>query len=117
MVPVAQDTPIDEMIEFALEELLAGSDGRRRALVRRLCLRWPDVPALSVGFALTSAASLIEDNFRHDGVNVGSGPLVYKLAALLAADIYAVEAIGHSPAKARDLLHFWRRVDPYFLEL
>lgn len=105
------------MVEFALEELLSGSDSRRRALVRRICLRWPSVPALSVAFAITSAASMIEDNFEPNGDSDKLGPLTYKLAALLAADIYAVESMGHVPATARDLLHFWRRVDRYFLDL
>ncbi len=112
-----QDTPIDEMIEFALEELLAGSDERRRALVRKMCLRWPSVPALSVVFAITSAASMIEDNLSRDGTTDKLRNMAFKLAAVLAADTYAVERLGHNPARARDLMHFWRRVDPYFLEL
>lgn len=112
-----QPTPIDEMIEFVLEELVTGSDARRRALVRKLCMEWPSVPALSVCFAITSAASLVEDNLGRNGVDETLGPWVYKMTALLAADVYAVESMGHAPAKARDLLHFWRRVDPYFLEL
>jgi len=112
-----RDTPIDEMIEFALEELLAGSDTRRRGLVRSLCLRWPEEPALAVVFALTSAASMLEDNVRPDEPTAGSGPAAYKLAAVLAADIFALESMGQVPAKAHDLLHFWRRVDRYFLDL
>ncbi len=114
---VMRDAPIDEMIEFALEELLAGDDGRRRALVRQMCLRWPAAPALSVVFAITSAASMIEDNLSRDDATDRLRALAFKLAAVLAADTYAVERLGHNPARARDLMHFWRRVDPYFLEL
>jgi len=40
----------------------------------------------------------------------------FRMAALVAADVLAVEAMGKRPAKARDLLWFWRRVDPYFLD-
>lgn len=112
-----RETPIDDMIAFALEELLSGSDKRRRALVRDMCARWPSVPALSVVFALTSAASMAEDNFAQETSQKGIGPFAYKLASMLAADVYAIESMGHSPARARDLLHFWRRVDQYFLEL
>lgn len=112
-----QPAPIDEMIEFALEELVSGSDSRRRALVRKMCVQHPSVPALSVCFAITSAASMVEDNLGKQGVTDTLGPWTFKLASLLAADVYAVESMGHVPAKARDLLHFWRRVDPYFLEL
>ena len=110
-------TPTDEMIEFTLEELLSGSDQRRRALVRNLCFRWPAVPALSVVFVLTAAASTIEDTFDHKRDATRIGPFAYKLAAVLAADVYAVEAMGQVPARAHDLLHFWRRVDRYFLDL
>ncbi|HGG05542.1 MAG TPA: hypothetical protein ENK28_08790 [Aliiroseovarius sp.] len=112
-----RETPVDDMIAFALEELLSGSGMRRRALVRKMCSRWSSEPALSVVFALTSAASVAEDNFRQETVEKGIGPFAYKLAAMLAADVYAIESMGHSPAKAKDLLHFWRRVDKYFLEL
>lgn len=112
-----RSTPIDDMIEFALEELLAGDSARRRSLVRQLCMRWPDEPALAASFAVTSAASMVEDNFT-GGADPGQiGRQAYRLAALLAADIYAVESMGHVPARARDLLHFWRRVDSYFLDL
>ncbi len=112
-----RDTPIDDMIAFALEELISGSNKRRRALVRKMCIKWPDEPALAVVFALTSAAATAEDNIRQETATSGMGPFAYKLAAMLAADIYALESMGHSPARARDLLHFWRRVDGYFLEL
>ncbi len=112
-----RETPIDQMIAYALEGLLSGSDKRRRALVRNMCLKWPSEPALSIVFALTSAASLAEDNIAQETTTQGIGPFAYKLASLLAADVYAIESMGHSPARARDLLHFWRRVDGYFLEL
>ncbi|MCP5036813.1 MAG: hypothetical protein GY945_04350 [Rhodobacteraceae bacterium] len=112
-----RETPIDDMIAFALEELLSGSEKRRRSLVRDMCIKWPSVPALSVVFALTSAASMAEDNIIQENAGHGIGPFAYKLAATLAADVYAIESMGHNPAHARDLLHFWRRVDGYFLEL
>ena len=112
-----RETPIDDMIAFALEELLTGSDRRRRALVRDMCRKWPGVPALSIVFALTSAAATAEDNIRQETALRGIGPFAYKLAAVLAADVYAIESMGHAPALARDLLHFWRRVDGTFLEL
>ena len=110
-------TPIDDMIAFALEELISGSDKRRRALVRKMCMKWPNEPALAMVFALTSAAATAEDTIRQETTASGIGPLAYKLASMLAADVYAIESMGHNPARARDLLHFWRRVDGYFLDL
>ena len=112
-----RDTPIDDMIAFALEELLSGSEKRRGALVRKMCMKWPGAPALAVVFALTSAAAMAEDNIRQETATSGIGPFAYKLAAILAADVFALESMGHSPAYARDLLHFWRRVDRSFLDL
>lgn len=114
---MARQSVIDRMIAFALEELASGSDARRRGLVRHICLRWPEAPALSVVFAMTSAAAMLEDNIKRDADATAVAPLAYRLAAILAADIYAVESMGQTPATAQDLLHFWRRVDSYFLDI
>ena len=114
---MSRQSVIDSMIAFALEELASGSDARRRGLVRHLCLRWPETPALSVVFAMTSAAAMLEDNIRRNADASNAAPLAYRLAAILAADIYAVESMGQKPATAQDLLHFWRRVDSYFLDI
>lgn len=108
---------LDEMIEHALEGLLSGDDARRRGLVRGMARRWPDAPALRVVFALTAAGAEIEDTVETADGAGGAAAQAYKLAALLAADTYALEAMGCTPPHARDLLHFWRRVDPYFLKL
>ena len=114
---MSRQSVIDSMIAFALEELASGSEARRRGLVRHLCLRWPEAPALSVVFAMTSAAATLEDNIRRNADATNAAPLAYRLAAILAADIYAVESMGQKPATAEDLLHFWRRVDSYFLDI
>ncbi len=110
-------TTIDQIIEYTLEELLSGNTERLRQLVRNICTRWPSEPALAVVFALTNAASMIEDHLTNTPQNKELELTTYKLVALLAADIYAAEAFGHSPVLARDLLHFWRRVDGFFLTL
>lgn len=107
--------PIDDMIAFALEELLVGDSARQMALVRQMCLRWADVPALSVSFALTSAAAMIDDTLSSQGGSTENAARAYRMAAIFAADVYAAESLVHRPAKAHDLLHFWRRVDPYYM--
>lgn len=104
------------MIERATHCLSSGDTRAIGALVHRLAREWPGEPALSVAFALTCAASNLEDVIK-DPATARSVAMAYKLAALLAADIHAVQAMGQVPAKASDLLHFWRRVDPYFLNL
>jgi hypothetical protein len=109
------DDPLDQMIEFAVAALASGDSARTGALVRSLAQDFSGEKALSVCFALTSAAAAIEDVMHH--VGPGQPPtLGYKLAALVAADILAIEALNPRTAKAVDLLHFWRRVDPYFLQ-
>lgn len=108
---------MEGMIEFALEALLSGRDGRRRAVVRRMVMRWPDAPALQIVLAISSAGALIEDSLGGTTQDAGEAALAYKLAALLAADVFALEQSGYAPATARDLLSFWRLIDPYFLRL
>jgi len=114
---MSRQSVIDRIIAFALEELASGSEARRRGLVRHICLRWPEAPALSVVFAMTSAAATLEDTVKRDADATEVAPLAYRLAAILAADIFAVESMGQRPATAQDLLHFWRRVDSYFLDI
>ena len=107
--------PLDLMIEFAVAALASGETARSGALVRTLAQDFSGEKALSLCFALTAAAAAVEDVLRHDGP--GQPPtLGYKLAALVAADVLAIEAMNGRPAMAVDLLHFWRRVDPYFLQ-
>ncbi len=112
-----RDATIDQMIEFAIEELLSGSAQRKRALVRRMAERWPTEPALALVYAVTSATESIEDSFGEAAANDPVIPLGYRLSALISADVYAVQAMGQVPSVAEDLLHFWRRVDPLFLRL
>ncbi|SLN42467.1 hypothetical protein [Roseisalinus antarcticus] len=108
---------LDDMIEFAMEELLSGVPERQRTLVRRLAEKWAEEPALALAFALTSATEGIEDTFGSAAKIDPVVPLGYRLAALVSADIFAVQSMGQHPALAEDLLHFWRRVDPRFPRL
>lgn len=103
----------DDQTHFAMERLLEGP-ASWRGLVRDMVRRWPDRPAAEPGFALCYAASAIEGLFEtgspaHEGSAQG-----YKLAALLAADLYAMERLGLPRDRARDFLTYWK-IDPYFL--
>lgn len=109
--------PLDQMIEFAMEELLSGNSQRKRAMVRQMAEQWPDQPALALVYAVTSATEAIEDTFRNAPVQDPVIPLGYRLSALLSADVHAVQSMGQVPSVAEDLLHFWRRVDPAFLRV
>jgi len=104
------------MIEYAVACLATEDHREIRKMVREMAQAWPNEAALAIAFAITSAASTFEDMVvsptSHKSAHLG-----YRLAALVAADVYAIEAMGQAPAKGQDLLHFWRRVDPYFLKL
>ena len=110
------ESELDRMIEVAVERLAQSNPQNSRKLVRDLANAWPNEPALSIVFAVTSAAASLEDMIDTPK-SLRSAQLGYKLAALMSADVFALEAMGRRPALGRDLLHFWRRVDPYFLEI
>ena len=107
---------LDRMIAFATEALASEDSRRVGALVRTMALRWPRERALTISFALTAAASGIEDMVTGGGPG-SSVARAYKLAALVAADVLAIETAGRKRARANDLLLYWRRADPYFLDL
>lgn len=105
---------LDQMAAFAIETLLARDRDATGSLVRRMAQRWPDQPALAVVFAITQAAAHIEDNLDEGRATDGAALVAYRLAAVIAADVFALQAMGQAAPVARDLLHFWRRVDGYF---
>lgn len=110
------ETPaIDLMIEFALEEILSGQLSRRKSLVRRMAQQWPEMPALSMSYALTRAAGILEEQFgTNRDPSIG---LAWQLSALVAADIHAMNAAHSASIKAEELAHFWRRAEPSFLRV
>ena len=107
---------IDLMIEFAVACLATEDHREIRKMVREMARSWPNESALGIAFAITSGAATFEDIVDSPNAKT-SAQLGYRLAALVSADIYAIEAMGQVPAKGQDLMHFWRRVDPYFLNL
>lgn len=111
-----RNSDLDQMVEFAVERLAQGNCKGTRSLVREIAVAWPNAPALGIVFALTTAAATIEDVIDTP-TSIQSAQVGYKLAALVSADIFALEAMGYCPATGQDLLHFWRRVDPFFLKI
>ena len=110
------DAEIEAMIAFALERLLAGHEPSRRAMVREMADRWPDAPALSLVLALTDASARIDATLDRWSDPRDAARYGYRTAALVACDVYAVEASGTCPATLRDLQLYWRDRDPFFLE-
>ncbi|MCV2882303.1 hypothetical protein [Actibacterium sp. XHP0104] len=107
---------IDEMTEDALRGLLSGAQGWR-GVVRDLAARFPAAPPQAMIFALTSAGSGIESSFAPDSAAHPASNRAYRLAALVAADLYAMQIVGARAETLADLLAYWRRHDDYFLTL
>ncbi len=93
---------------FAIEVLLSGDARAKASLTRDMAGRWPDASALSLIFALTDAAARIEGEFSTRTESRDAAFSGYRMAAILAADIYALELAGHpAPVYGTDLLHYW----------
>lgn len=106
----------DTLIRFAVDRLSLQPDGWR-SLVRDLAQLWPATPALELSFVLVSAAErLLASDPRPAGVETQARH-AYKLAALLALDVYAMQVADRDGPTAADLHRYWTDVDPYFLRL
>lgn len=104
------------MAEHALFSLASGDEEELRKLVYSMAIRWPGESTLLIAFAITSASASLEDVLHGASVK-DAASTGYRLAALVAADTYAIVCMGKPHPIGTDLLHFWRRVDPYFLRL
>ena len=112
MTPLMHVGTLDAMVAAASEAL--GTDRTQMSdLVTDLASRWPNEPALAICFALTSAAADLEVLLDGQAVVAAAA---YRCAALVAADILAIEAMGQRPATGHHLLHFWRRAGAGYLD-
>lgn len=103
-------------VGFAVERLL-GAEEARRALVRDMAAAWPDGPALALAFVLTDAAARIEAMLDSRAETRGAARAGYRMAALIAADVFLLEAEGRLPVSVADLRRHWERNDRFFLDL
>ncbi|WP_424967997.1 MULTISPECIES: hypothetical protein [unclassified Dinoroseobacter] len=76
----------DRMIASVLERV-ASAEGVDYELARALAEEFPEASGLALVFAITSAASGLEDMSGDAKV-----PALYRLAAMIAADLFAYEA-------------------------
>ena len=107
---------IDKMIDFAIAQVSDTPDGYR-AVVRELAAKWPDVTGAQIVFVLVSAAHAIErvfDAVPEPRVEVQQ---TFRVAALLASDLFALQKRGNFAPSGRDLTSYWRESDPFFLNL
>jgi hypothetical protein len=105
----------DTQVGYAIELLLGGNEAWRD-LVRNMVRRWPESAPLELVFSIVSAAAAIEENFRSGGAAHESAQRGYRVAALLAVDVYAMQILGMPRATGADCLAYWKH-DPFFLEL
>lgn len=105
----------DVLIRFAVDRLCLQPDGWR-SLVRDLAQLWPVTPPLELSYVLVSAAELIAG--QNDGkAEQAASRAAYRLAALIALDVYAMQLMNRPAGTAADLHRYWTDVDPYFLRL
>ena len=107
---------IDKMVHYAIAALLDGDDGWR-AVTRDLVRIWQNVEGLQICFSLVAAADAIDENFNANSPAHAASARAYKLAALVAVDVFGMGRVGGYGTKARDLELYWRKHDGYFLTL
>ena len=107
---------IDTMVDFAIERISDGAQGYR-TVVRDLAAGWPDVTGAQLVFVLVSAAHAIERVFGSTPDPSNEVQQTFRMAALLASDLFALQKIGNFAPTARDLTAYWQANDPYFLKL
>ncbi len=103
------------MAELVIEKL-ADDTCPVRALPRDLAERWPDAAILDVVVAIATGANAVEAMFTPKGPCTARALTAWRVAALVATDLRAMQALGLDHARAADLLAYWRAHDPYFLQ-
>lgn len=104
------------MIDFSIERISDGAQGYR-SVVRDLASQWPDVSGAQLVFVLVSAAYAIERVFGSSAEPSNDVQQTFRLAALLASDLFALQKKGNFAPTSRDLTAYWQAHDPYFLTL
>lgn len=107
---------IDTMIDFAIAHVSSGQDGYR-CVVRDLAREWPDVTGAQIVFVLVSTAHAIERVFGPQPDPSNEVQQTFRVAALLASDLFALQKRGNFAPTGRDLTDYWHTHDPFFLDL
>lgn len=107
---------IDTMIDFAIAQVSDTPDGYR-AIVRDLAKKWPDVTGAQMVFVLVSTAHAIERVFDAAPEPRTEVQQTFRIAALLASDLFALQNRGNFAPTGQDLTTYWREIDPFFLNL
>jgi len=102
------------LIEFAIKALL---DDRQepRSIVGALVRSWPTVPALSILYALSMAASAVEHMLSAPDTRCKAQDL-WRMIGLVGVDLYTMQCLNLPRETAADLHHFWQNHDAFFLD-
>ncbi len=96
---------IDKITEDALE--LQGLGLPDSNFMDRTLRRWPRAEGLEICFALTQAAAAVGRVFDQSAEGGQAQGQLYRAAALLAADVLALQRLGIPVPRAADILQFW----------
>jgi len=107
---------IDTMIDFAIARISDTPNGYR-SVVREMAVKWPDVTGAQVVFVLVSAAHAIERVFHTAPEPRAEVQQTFRVAALLASDLFAMQMRSNFAPTGRDLIAYWKDDDPFFLNL
>lgn len=107
---------IDDMIDFAIARIADSPEGYRR-VVRDLVSTWPEVTGAQVVFVLVSAAHAVEKVFGGGADPKSEVQQTFRVAALLASDLFALQLQGNFAPTGRDMTRYWQAHDPFFLKL
>ena len=111
------------MVEFVDDEVLVEAAVRAlvmherdpRQLVYDLVVQWPQATALQIMYAISMAAGTVERLLVTPRAN-GCAQDAWRMAGLIAADLYSMEQMAMPHTMARDLMDYWLLHDRYFLE-
>lgn len=101
---------LDAMIEAVAQAICEPAQDLDQ-VPHSLAVQWPDAPALELTVALASAADAAQVVFEEVGETGQRAQHVWRLAAMVAADVHYVMLGKAGACTAGDLLAFWQRKD------
>ena len=105
---------VQAMAEQVIASLCA-EESSVRALPLTLVRAWPNAAVLDLVLAIATGCDAIDSMFGTTGpcgIRAREG---WQMAALIATDLRAMQALGLPCDSARDLLAYWRAHDGFFL--
>lgn len=101
------------LMDAAVTALLDEFTSPRR-IPAQLARQWPGAPPLEIVLAMVSAADAVEAVITN-GRSSSRAQQVWRYAALLATDLYAMERLDLPRRTGADLLSYWHTHDQFFL--